>query len=158
MYDSPHYPMGYSNLLWDIVEYYNIKIISFSRNILIQLKKRKIKSIHLQFYKPTNIDHKKKNEKLNIFFWYRNDLKLKYYLNYFNLSDIKNITYLTLDNLKPEEINYKNLNISYQRKKFLNQNIFKSYLKNNDIFLCPRKKEGIGMAQVEAFSFGVSWI
>ena len=68
MYDSPHYPMGYSNLLWDIVEYYNIKIISFSRNILIQLKKRKIKSIHLQFYKPTNIDHKKKNEKLNIFF------------------------------------------------------------------------------------------
>ena len=31
MFDSPHYPIGYSSLLWEIVEYYKIKVVSFSK-------------------------------------------------------------------------------------------------------------------------------
>ena len=155
MYDSPHYPIGYSELLWDIIEYYNVKIISFSRLISKALNKRKIKFINLKFYKPTNYSAREsKLKKINIFFWYRNDLKLDFFLNFLNLKDINKITYLTLDNLEPEKIITKNLKINFLKKKFLTNKLFKSYLKKHDIFLCPRKKEGIGMAQIEALSVG----
>ena len=34
------------------------------------------------------------------------------------------------------------------------KNKFLNLIKKSDIFICPRKKEGIGMAQVEAISMG----
>ena len=118
MYDSPHYPIGYSKLLWEIIEYYNVKIISFSSLISKALNKTKIKFINLKFYKPTNYSTKKnKVKKINIFFWYRNDLKLDFFLNFINFKDINKITYLTLDNLKPEKIIKKNLKINFLKKK-----------------------------------------
>ena len=41
MYDSPLYPIGYSWLLWQIIKFYNIKIITFSKAITNQIFKRK---------------------------------------------------------------------------------------------------------------------
>ena len=40
------------------------------------------------------------------------------------------------------------------KKNFLPKKKFLNLIKKSDIFICPRKKEGIGMAQVEAISMG----
>ena len=39
MYDSPHHPIGFSPLLWKIAEYFNIKILSFSKKLSNQISK-----------------------------------------------------------------------------------------------------------------------
>ena len=41
MYDSPMYPTGYSWLLWMMVKFYNVKIITFSKAITNQIFKKK---------------------------------------------------------------------------------------------------------------------
>ena len=72
MYDSPLDPIGFSQLLWDIVKFYGIKVISFSQTISFDAKKNQIKTLNLKYFKKKIINKKtkkKKNSKLNILFW-----------------------------------------------------------------------------------------
>jgi hypothetical protein len=75
----------------------------------------------------------------------------------FSSSEVNKIDLLDLKKNKkliiPPEIKSK-FRINYIRKNFLKSESFKKILNNNDVFVSPRKKEGIGMAQVEAISQG----
>ena len=50
MYDSPMYPTGYSWLLWMMVKFYNVKIITFSKAITNQIFKKKIRYFDLKYF------------------------------------------------------------------------------------------------------------
>jgi len=153
MYDSPHYPYGYSWILWKIIEYFDIKVISFSKKITNQIKDKNINYISLKFHKKTRYD--KINKKINIFFWNRGDVRISDWINAIDINLINKIYYLNLDKIYPENID-KTLMEKFIiiKKKFLNRKSFLSLLRKCEIFISPRKKEGIGMAQVEALSMG----
>ena len=157
MYDSPHHPIGFSPLLWKIINHYNIKVLSFSKSLTKQMIETKVNFIELKYYKKSTIKKKKPQKKINIFFWYRQDIRIDDWIKLFNSSDVNKIDLFDLKNDEkatvPDEIKSK-FKINYIRKNFLANNTFKKILNNNDVFISPRKKEGIGMAQVEAISQG----
>ena len=68
-----------------------------------------------------------------------------------------------LENISPSKKNFfttfpqhfkKKYLIEIIKKKFLRKNEYYKLLKNTDIFISPRKQEGIGMSFVEAMSLG----
>ena len=117
MYDSPLYPIGYSWLLWNIIKFYNIKIISFSDAITKQIYYTNIKCFKLKYYEKSKQLKNKKNKKIKIFFWDRNEIKLENWINKFNLRNISKIFYLKIENNKSiseTEQKIKKKNILYQ--------------------------------------------
>lgn len=155
MYDSPHYPIGFSPLIWKIVELYNLKILSFSRKITNQIKGLKIKYLDLRFFiKPKKI-RKIKKSKVDIFFWYRGFIDIDDWINIINFKNINKITYFDTEPKRKKPTLLKHKKINYFKSNFLkNKKNFISLIQKSDIFICSRKKEGIGMAQVEALSMG----
>jgi hypothetical protein len=153
MYDSPHHPYGYSRVLWKIIKYFDIKVLSFSKKITDQIKKTDISYLDLKFYKKTK--YQRLNKKINILFWNRGDVTINDWIDNVNINLINKIYYLNLDG-----INKQNIDISLKKKffiikkKFLYHKDFLELISKCEIFVCSRKKEGIGMAQVEALSQG----
>ena len=157
MYDSPHHPIGFSPLLWKIINYYNIKVLSFSKSLTFSMNKSKVNFINLKYYKKSKIKINKPKKKINIFFWYRNDIEVDDWINLFNPKIVNKITIFDIKKQNKIKITDKiksNFQIKYIRKNFLKNNTFIKIINKNDVFIAPRKKEGIGMAQVEALSQG----
>ena len=156
MYDSPMYPMGYSWLLWLIVKYYNIKVLSFSNAISKQIRNKKIKFLSIKYFEKSK-NLKTKNQKITLFFWDRDQIKLHHWIDKFNLNDIKKIYCLNKENIHKDIIKDKVLSkkIKFIKKKFTKNNKdFLDLMRKSDVFITPRKKEGIGMSMIEALSFG----
>ena len=157
MYDSPMYPTGYSWLLWIIVKFYNIKIITFSKAITNQILNKKIRYIDLRYFEKSKKISYKKNKKIKILFWDRNEIKFKNWIDKFNLDHVEKIYYLKIENSKSVKFKDKEIQkkVLYINKKFSkNNNHFRNLIKKTDVFICPREKEGIGLAMIEALSYG----
>ena len=109
--------------------------------------------------KPKEMGFKTPQKTLNIFFWYRNDLKLNDWIGFFNLNKINKIIYFDCPDpgRKSEEFDkifldkYK---IELTKMSFLPHSQYIEYVKNCDVFISPRKQEGIGMSFLEAISMG----
>jgi hypothetical protein len=156
MYDS------LSNLdpnVWRICSFFpNIKILSFSKKINELCIKNNLSYFYLRFFlkpiKNTNLLKKK----IKILFWYRGQIKFNDWINYVNLNEIERIYYYQLidpfykkENFTKKEIIKYKLRIikgSFRssKKKFI------KLVKQCDVFVAPRKKEGIGMSFIEAIS------
>jgi hypothetical protein len=157
MYDSPHYPMGFSPLLWKIINYYNIKVLSFSKKLSDLMSESNVNFINLSYYKKSIIKKVKNKNKVNIFFWFRNDLQIKDWINLFKPSTVNKIDLFShKDQIKPNiPNNIKNkYKINLITSNFTKKNTFLKILNKNDIFVAPRKIEGIGMSLVEALAQG----
>ena len=155
MYDSPHYPIGFSPLIWQIAELYNFKILSFSKKITNQIKNFNIKYLDLRFFVKPKKTIKTNKKKLNIFFWYRGFIDINNWIKIFDFKNINKITYFDTETKRKKPIILKHKKINYLKSGFLkNKEKFLSLIRQSDIFICPREKEGIGMAQVEALSMG----
>ena len=142
MYDSPHYPTGFSNLLWKIVKFYNIKVLIFSKKLINKAKKNNVEYRYFKYFKKQiKIKNKINSNKLKIFFWYRNDLKVQDWYPYIKSNFIDKITFL---NLSADQIQYvENLNLNKKmiNKDFIKHSNFLNLLRKSDIFICPRKKK-----------------
>ena len=157
MYDSPHHPIDLSPLLWKIINFYNIKVLSFSKKLSNLMNESNVNFIDLQYYKKSVIKKTKKKDKVNIFFWFRNDLQIKKWINLFKPSIVNKITLFTHKDQKKPSIpnNIKNnFKINHITKSFTKKNYFLKILNKNDIFIAPRRIEGIGMGLVEALAQG----
>ena len=159
MYDSPLHPIGYSKLLWDIIKFYGVKVVSFNQKISADAKKNQVKTLDLKYFKKTIISkkiRKKKSSKLKILFWYRGGIRLNEWINFFDLNKINKIIYFrTLDTPKEKSLSIVKLNkFEFITKPFIKNSDFLKIIDKIDVFVCSRKKEGIGMAQVEALARG----
>ena len=157
MYDSPHYPIGFSSLLWKIINFYNIKVLSFSNKLSNLMNESNVNFIDLRYYKKSVIKKTKKKKKINILFWFRNDLQVEDWIGLFNPSTVNKIDLFShKDQKKPNiPISIKNkFKINHLTKSFTKSNFFLKTLDKNDIFIAPRRIEGIGMGLVEALAQG----
>lgn len=153
MYDSLHYPYNFRKTLWDIVEYFNIKVIFFSKKLKSYSIKNKINHVDLKYF-VKNKKIIKKNQKLDIFFWNRNSLELNDWIDVFDQKDINCIYYLGYKNTDDKIIKNLKCKIKKIKSNFIKKDQFENLLKKTDVYICPRKKEGIGMGHVEALSYG----
>ena len=116
----------------------------------------KLKHLIFNILKKLLFQKKKINKKINILFWYRGGIKLSDWIHLINLNKINQIIYFRTKDTLPEKnliiINKKK--IKFITKQFLKNSEFLKMIDKSDVFICPRRKEGIGMAQVEALSKG----
>ena len=154
MYDSPHHPIGFSPLLWKIAEYFNIKILSFSKKLSNQISKFNINFLDLKYFIKPSKNEIKHIKKINILFWYRGDIDYDDWSKVLPKENISKITYFDTQS-KNRLSNFKNYKlIRYIHKPFASRKYFKKLIMQSNVFICPRLKEGIGMANVEAISLG----
>ena len=156
MYDNLPFDWKY----WTKIKYINIKLLCFSKKIKLHADKLSCQNIGLKYFmKPKEMGFKTPQKNLNIFFWYRNDLKLNDWIGFFDLNKINKIIYFDCPDAgrKSEEFDkiildkYK---IELTKMSFLPHAQYIEYVKNCDVFISPRKQEGIGMSFLEAISMG----
>ena len=156
MYDNLPFDWKY----WKKIKYTNIKLLCFSKKVKLHVDKLGCRNIGLKyFFRPKEIKFKTPQKNLNIFFWYRNDLKLNDWIGLFDLTKINKIIYLDCPDpgKKSEEFDKITLDkykIELVKKPFLPPTQYIEYVKNCDVYISPRKQEGIGMGFLEAISMG----
>ena len=156
MYDSLS---NFDPKIWKICSILNIKILSFSEEVNKLCKKNKVKYLYCKFFFKPKKKIINKSKKLKIFFWYRGQIQLKEWIKYFNLSEISKIYYYDLvDPFYKKEIfnksELKKYKLQFIKGGFAkNNSIYLKKVKESDVFVAPRKKEGIGMSFLEALSF-----
>lgn len=142
---------------WQLVKYLNIKVLCFSKKVRQIAKKNNCNYLYLKYFIKPEIS-KKKNKLLNIFFWYRGGIHLKDWINFFNPKLIKIKLFDCPDpgkkNLFLESKIKKKYNIQTFKKSFLKKKEYIKFVKDCDVFISPRKQEGIGMSFIEAMSKG----
>ena len=163
MYDN----FKFSKTYWLLISLFNIKVISFSKKISDYLDKYNIKRIDVQYY-PLQTNHsnkKKNNNKIRILFWYRGDIRLIDVLSIlkFDGQQIQGITYIeNQDPDKPQKEDFHSLSkhglynkITFIKNDYIPKEEYIQRLRDHDIFISPRKNEGIGMSFLEAMSLGI---
>lgn len=161
MYDGV---VGFGNSFWMELSTLKIKIISFSDYLANKLEKYGLDCLRLQYFpNPSSLPVLDSSKKLTVFFWQRHAT--------FNFNDLKkifgdnNIGKVVLRNepdpgnkfIRPSEDDIMRYNIEIVdgdigRERHL------EILKNCDVFVSPRKFEGIGMAFIEAMAMGLAVI
>ena len=164
MYDALNFRNNFfKSIFWKQISYLGIKILAFSKKISESIENENVKYLKLNYYiKPSN---KKKEtnftNKINIFFWDRGRIKFEDWLKFFKRDDIGEITYFPKFDpniIDKNKINYRDkysdLKINLIQEKFLPKEKYLELSSDCNVFIAPRKKEGIGIALVEAISRG----
>lgn len=158
MYDS----VGLSKFYWKLLSKHNIKILSFSQKISERCNQNNIYHKNLKFFiKKDDIAPLRENKKKSIFFWYRGDISFQDIKKIIKPEDVEKVTYrVSLDPGKTEESiteeDKKKYNIEIiKNENFISKNDYIKMLRGHDIFISPRKREGIGMSFLEAMSNGL---
>ena len=163
MYDALNFRNSLlKSVFWKQISNLGIKVLEFSDKITETIGKEEIDSLRLNYFiKPNFSSSIDKQIKLNIFFWDRGRIKIDDWLHLFYQEDINQIVYFPKadpgmkivknDNL----IKKKNYNINLIDKKFLPKSEYLSLFEKCNVFIAPRKKEGIGITIVEAISNGM---
>jgi len=163
MYDALNFRNSFfQSIFWKQISALGIKVIKFSDKITKSIKNEDIETLKLNYFiKPNFLSLANEENKMNIFFWDRGRIQIKDWLHLFNKKDINEIVYFPnpdpgitmLENNDPQQ--QKDYNIKYINKKFLPKNEYLDIFEKCNIFIAPRKKEGIGLTIVEAISKGM---
>jgi hypothetical protein len=162
MYDALNFKNSFfKSIFWKQISNLGIKVLKFSDKITESIEKEDVDSLKLNYFiKPNFHSLIEKQTKLNIFFWDRGRIKVNDWLRLFDKNKINEIVYLPRPDPGMKIINNNNLiktkiNFKFIDKKYLPKNEYLSIFKKCNVFIAPRKKEGIGITIVEALSKGM---
>ncbi len=151
----------FRSIFWKQISNLGIKVLKFSNKITESISNEKIETLKLNYYLKPEISLSKRDNKLNIFFWDRGRININDWIKFFNKDDINEILCFPkpdpgkeIDKKIYEDI-CKKYNLKLIEKKFMPKNEFIKILEKYNVFIAPRKKEGIGMSIVEAISKGI---
>ncbi|MBU4370176.1 glycosyltransferase [Candidatus Parcubacteria bacterium] len=148
-------------LYWKLLATFPVKIICFSEKIYNHCIKYSIEAIKIQYYfEPkinTNIPTKRGN---HFFFWYRGGITFEEIKKIIKPEDVDGFIYKsTPDPFKNKEViskeDIKKYKIEMIESDFIPKNKYLELLSKSNIYIAPRKKEGIGMSFLEAMSMGL---
>ena len=152
----------FRKIFWRQMSSLGIKILKFSNKIDESIGTIKLETLSLRYYlKPASLNLNNNSNKLKIFFWDRGGIKIKEWIKFFDEKDIDEITYFSKPDYGRIESDIKNLimnkrlKVNILKENFFTKEKFIQIISKNDVFVCPRKKEGIGMTIVEAISRGM---
>jgi hypothetical protein len=154
MYDSNHYPYKFGKTIWDIAEYFNIKVLFFSKKLMKISNNNSFPNLFLKYFKKNEKIKFKKKKKIDIFSWYRGDQISDDFIKLINPGDINKIYCVGLTTKKIERLKKITNKVINIKSDFIKKKKFLSLMKKTDVFICPRLKEGIGISHVEAISYG----
>ena len=163
MYDALNFRSSFlKSIFWKQISNLGIKVLEFSDKITQSIGKEEVDTLKLNYFiKPNFCSPIDQQEKLNIFFWDRGRIKIEDWLHLFNQKDINQIVYFPKADPGTKIINDENLiknknyNINLIDQKFLKKSEYLSLFEKCNVFIAPRKKEGIGITIVEAVSKGM---
>lgn len=155
MYDN----LNLSDNYWKKIKYLNIRILSFSKPVKNLSKKYNCDHIDLKYALNILKGKTVNKKKVKIFFWFRNNFFTKDWIKFFNKDKVDEIIYFKCPDpgKKAEKIkadDLKNFNFKIINKDFLPKKTYLNLIRNCDVFVSPRKQEGIGMSFLEALSMG----
>jgi glycosyltransferase involved in cell wall biosynthesis len=134
----------------------NLKILSFSKTITSYIKQFDINTLNLQYYKSPIFAE---NNQKHTFYWDRGIIDFDIIKKVINPKDIDSLTLLKITDpgkqgtsVSPDDI--KTYKINLVEADFLPSEKYLEYVQRCNIFVAPRKKEGIGMSFIEALSMG----
>jgi glycosyltransferase involved in cell wall biosynthesis len=133
-----------------------LKIISFSKNLYLKLKKWNFETIYLQYFpQPNKLYFGNKNE---VFFWQRiTDININLISNLFKKNQYHIHIHKAVDPnhkfIVPNKNIEYNYNITYSNW-FNTKEEMLNLIKTKSIYIAPRKQEGIGMSFLEAMAMG----
>jgi hypothetical protein len=163
MYDALNFRSSFfKSIFWKQISSLGIKVLKFSDEISKSIGFEEVNSLKLMYFiKPNFNNSNEQQKKLNIFFWDRGRIKINEWLNLFEEKEINEIVCfvkpdpgIKIDKKEYLEIN-KNYNFKLINKNFMPKKEFLDLIEKCNVFIAPRKKEGIGMALVEAISKGI---
>jgi hypothetical protein len=159
MYDG--LPM--SHYYWEKIASTNIKILSFSEGIDRKCSKHQIDFVPVRYYKkPAETIAPLEKDKFIFYFWYRGSIQFTDWIQMIPEAIIEKIYYYSAplgstfksEVISPEEISRYKIEMIALEEFSVNRNIFLEYLAKTDVFVCPRRQDGIGLPLIEALSFG----
>ena len=163
MYDALNFKNPFlKSIFWKQISNLGIKVLEFSNKITQSIGTEEIDSLKLNYFiKPNFSSSIDQQIKLHIFFWDRGRVKIDDWLHLFDQEEINQIVYFPQPDPGIKIANNNNLikkkyyNINLIDKKFLPKNEYLSLFEKCNVFIAPRKKEGIGITIVEAISKGM---
>jgi len=149
-----------SILDWQIYKKTNLKILCFQKANFDIVSRLGFKTFYIQYFiKPHKIN--KDYSKNKIIFWQRTgDITWNLVKKIIGNQNIDNIFFKDIPDPfmfglpKPKENDIKKYNIILS-DKWLSDDELENLYKNYNIFIAPRKYEGIGMVLLEAMSYGL---
>ena len=163
MYDALNFRNSFfKSIFWKQMSSLGIKVLKFSNKISDSIGKEEIDTLKLNYFlKPEFNSNTKQQKKLNIFFWDRGRIKANEWLNIFEEKEVDKIVCFPkpdpgekIDRNEYLEIK-KKYNLELIDQEFMPKDEFINLMKKCNVFIAPRKKEGIGIAMVEAISRGI---
>jgi hypothetical protein len=163
MYDALNFRNSFFKLIfWKQISSLGIKVLKFSDKITESIGEEDIETLRLNYFMKPDVDLKKKKQKgLNIFFWDRGRIQVHDWLFLFHPMTINKIFYLPRPDYKMKIIKNNLLNkkkefdVRLLSKKYTSKSRFLKTLEMCNVFIAPRKKEGIGLIIIEAISKGM---
>jgi hypothetical protein len=157
MYDGA--PLA--NIYWRSLSYLPIKVIAFSDVLYKKCMTFRIDVLRLRYYFPPDfyaISSEKK--KLNFLFWYRGSITFDDIKKFLDPENVGNFIYRSSpdaffkeEKISPEDIKKYNMKI-IDDSAANSRGDYLRLLDSVDVFIAPRKKEGIGMSFLEAIAMG----
>jgi len=163
MYDALNFRnQFFESIFWKQMSSLGIKVLKFSNKITKSINKEDIESLELNYFiKPNFPSTVNEENKISIFFWDRGRIHIKDWLHLFDKKYLNEIVYFPnpdpgMTKIKENDLDQqKEYNIKYVNKKFLPKNEYLEIFEKCNVFIAPRKKEGIGLTVVEAISKGM---
>ena len=161
MYDALIFKNKFEKkIFWRQISLLGIKVLEFSKKISESIDGENIELLKLKYYiKSEQIYNYRKDNKIRVFFWDRGQIKIDDWIKLFDLNQIDKIIYYPMVDPSRKIVNkienYPKEKIEIINKKFLPKNEYLELMKNCNVFIAPRRKEGIGMSIVEAISKGM---
>ena len=162
MYDALNFRNSFfESLYWKQISNLGVKVLKFSNKITESIGNETIDSLKLNYFiKPILYKSINKSKKLNIFFWDRGRISFNSWHDLFDKKKINQIIYFPMPDpgcnvIDNNLLNSKKYKIKHINKKFLSKKEYLRLFKTCNVFIAPRKKEGIGISIVEAISKGI---
>ena len=156
MYDSENF----NYLYWKIISVLPIKIISFSKKIYNHCKNNNIDVLYLKYFiEPKDIESSSLKQGNHFFFWYRGGINFDNIKKIIKPQDVNSFTYKsTPDPKKAKEVisekDKQDYKMNIIESDFIPKKEYNDLLSKCNIFIAPRKKEGVGLSFLEAIATG----
>ncbi len=156
MYDG----VSLRDIYWSSLSRLPVRVVSFSDVIYKKCKTFGIEVLPLQYYLPPNFRNAESAKKLNFLFWYRGGIKFSDLKRILDTKDVNRLVYRSAPDpfFKEEVISEADIK-KYKMEIVRNSEAdsredYLRLLDAADVFIAPRKKEGIGMSFLEAMAMG----